>query len=407
MSTRRALTLPNPTSSHRSEATPAARTLTGSRAYPEFPSLWPHMLLRKGDAMDQFPFCAPGVQYFYFARIAVWRAAQHFGLEGREVLVPAYHHGVEIGALVAAGVRPVFYPVGPKWEVCPEDVARLVTKRTGAIYLTHFAGFPGPVEALRGVAAQHGLPLIEDCALSLFSQDGRVPLGSVGDASIFCLYKTLPVPNGGALVLNNPAAMLDEDGKLDDPSLPTVSGQVLSALLRNLELRGGGAGRTLTQQARRIVRRIVRGAKVERVAVGSDHFDPEHTGIGMSDFSKRVLAAQRPDRIRDVRRRNYRILGEELDGVATPLLTTLPDGVCPLFFPVVVENKVRVVRELRRRGVGAVDFWRHSHPACELGRFPDVARLRATVVELPCHQDLSPRWVREMAGTAREVLRQL
>jgi perosamine synthetase len=405
MSTPKTLTLlaRHPQPSERSDA----RSQPTGRAYPEFPSLWPHMLLRKGDAADHFPFCAPDVRYFYFARIAVWRAAQHFGLEGREVLVPAYHHGVEIEALVAAGVRPVFYSVGPRWQVCPEDVARLVTKQTAALYLTHFAGFPGPVEALRRIATQHGLPLIEDCALSLFSQDGTVPLGSVGDASIFCLYKTLPVPNGGALVLNYPAARPEWDGALENPSLPTVGGQMLSALLRNLELRGGGAGRTLTQRARRIVRRAVKGANVERVAVGSDHFDLEHTGIGMSDLSKRVLAAQRPKHIRDVRRRNYRILAEELEGVAMPLLPTLPIGVCPLFFPVVVENKARAVRELRRRGVGAVDFWRHSHPSCDLGRFPDVARLRATVMELPCHQDLSPRWVREMAGTAREVLRQL
>ena len=46
--------------------------------------------------------------------------------------------------------------------------------------------------------------LVEDCALSLLSEaDGR-PLGSFGDWSVFCLCKTLPLPNGALLVQNGP-----------------------------------------------------------------------------------------------------------------------------------------------------------------------------------------------------------
>ena len=57
---------------------------------------------------------------------------------------------------------------------------------------------------MKQLAEQHGLPLIEDCALSLLSADGDTPLGTTGDVAIFCLYKTLPVPNGGAMVVNGP-----------------------------------------------------------------------------------------------------------------------------------------------------------------------------------------------------------
>ena len=39
-------------------------------------------------------------------------------------------------------------------------------------------------------------------ALSLLSEPDGEPLGSFGDWSIFCLYKTLPVPNGALLVQN-------------------------------------------------------------------------------------------------------------------------------------------------------------------------------------------------------------
>jgi dTDP-4-amino-4,6-dideoxygalactose transaminase len=359
------------------------------------------MAWARGDAHEHFPFNAPDLHFYYFARIAVWLSARIFALQGKEVLVPAYHHGVEIEALIAAGATPVFYAVGPRGEVCLEDVARRIGPRTGALYLTHFAGFPGPAGEMRAVADAHGLPLIEDCALALFSRDGERPLGTTGDANIFCLYKTLPVPNGGALVLNWGQA---QEHITRAPSLATTTGQTLSALLQNLELRGGRLGRLAKATVQRAGRRAVRASGFERVATGSDHFDSDHVSIGMSALSRRIIASQDVRRIVRARKRNYLLLRDELAGVVEPLLPGLPRGVCPLFYPVVVPNKERLVRELRARGVGAVNFWRHSHTACDLRAFPDVARLRATVMELPCHQDITPRKVREMASVVRDVV---
>src|SRR5207302_1991219 len=69
------------------------------------------------------------------------------------------------------------------------------------LYLTHFVGFAQPVAEARHLCDQLGVKLIEDCALALFSRapDG-LPLGARGDAAIFCLYKTLPLPHGGLLL---------------------------------------------------------------------------------------------------------------------------------------------------------------------------------------------------------------
>src|SRR5258706_13697702 len=45
--------------------------------------------------------------------------------------------------------------------------------------------------------------LVEDCALSLLSETAYGgALGSFGQWSVFCLYKTLPLPNGALLVQN-------------------------------------------------------------------------------------------------------------------------------------------------------------------------------------------------------------
>src|SRR5262249_1553714 len=99
------------------------------RFVPANPTLWPEMLLGRGGVDGMYPSSASRVRYFYFARNAIWTLAREVGLDrsergGGEVLVPAYHHGVEVEALVDAGTRPVFYRVGRAWDVDVEDVAR-------------------------------------------------------------------------------------------------------------------------------------------------------------------------------------------------------------------------------------------------------------------------------------------
>jgi len=150
---------------------------------PSQPTLWPHMLWAAPRPGRWPPFSSANVHWYYFARNAVWTAARLFRLQRREVLVPAYHHGVEIEALVDAGAKPRFYRVGSSWNVDVADVARKINDETGAIYLTHYAGFPGPTDELRKLADERGIPLIEDCALSLLSSDGMRPPPPVTRAS--------------------------------------------------------------------------------------------------------------------------------------------------------------------------------------------------------------------------------
>ena len=74
-----------------------------------------------------------------------------------------------------------------------DEIRDMITDQTKAIYLIHYLGFPGPVEELLELCKERNIYLIEDCALSLFSCVSDKPLGSYGHASIFSLYKSLPV----------------------------------------------------------------------------------------------------------------------------------------------------------------------------------------------------------------------
>jgi dTDP-4-amino-4,6-dideoxygalactose transaminase len=369
---------------------------------PALPTLWPGMLFGRHEPSGFLPFSAPNVRWFYFARNAIWTTVKMLGLDKGEVLMPAYHHGVEVEAVADAGATPRFYRVGSRWDVDLEDVERRIGPRTKALYLIHYAGFPSPVEEMRKLADAHGLPLIEDCALSLLSADGAVPLGTTGDIGIFCLYKTLPLPHGGALTVNGPRQY-----SLPEPPAPPFTStfsHTVSALLQNLELRGGSFGRGLRRFLRSLGRGAVKAADIERVATGTRHFDRRHVDLGMSPFAKRVAHAQDLEAIVEKRRRNYFFLLGRLRDMSPPLFNQLPAGVCPLFYPLVVEDKAEVLARLHARGIEAIDFWRHFHPACDASAFPEVAQLRRSIVEIPCHQDLSPEVMAEVASVVRGAL---
>src|SRR5436190_4908479 len=223
-----------------------------TRTVPAMQTAWPHMLFPRPAATAPlvFPFDQTGLRYRYFARNAVWDAVQLLGLKGKKVLLPAYHHGVELETLLAAGVQPVFFRVDAQMRADFED-ARARSAGVAALYVIHYAGFPQDMGAARQLATELGVPLLEDCALALLSSDGDQPLGSFGDVSVFCLYKTLPVPNGGALLARGEfrkrLRMLDP---VEPPSFPSTASHLAGSMLSNLELRAGPAGRRIREVVR-------------------------------------------------------------------------------------------------------------------------------------------------------------
>ncbi len=369
---------------------------------PAFPTIGPEVLLRRRQSETRHPFSAPGARYFFFARNAIWHTAKMLGLDRGEVLVPSYHHGVEIEALIDAGAQVKFYRIGERFDVDLQDVERKISPRTTALYITHFAGFPGPVREMKKLAEKYSLPLIEDCALSLFSMDGEVPLGITGDAAIFCLYKLLPVPNGGALVFNGPDRC--NMAELPPPSASTTFSLMSSSLLRNMALRGGKPGRMLRQLALGLGKSTMRASNITHVSTDSQHFNRGDVNLGISWITKQIVLTQNAREIVEKRRRNYLFLLDHLRGVSAPLFESLPAGNVPLFYPLLVADNRVTVERLLARGIEAVNFWRDFHPACDAREFPEVAKLRSSIVEIPCHQDLTLETMAKIVNVVRDEL---
>lgn len=89
--------------------------------------------------------------------------------------------------------------------VDPDSVAQHVTDETRAIVVVHYAGFACRLDEILAVAAERGIPVVEDCAHAVFSTHNGATLGLHGAAGCFSFYsnKNATCGEGGAIVTND------------------------------------------------------------------------------------------------------------------------------------------------------------------------------------------------------------
>lgn len=374
---------------------------------PAWPGLSPGQFFQPPSTKEPpFPLKASNRTYFYRARNAIYhlfRALQY--QNGETVLVPAYHSGNEVWAIRAAGASTRFYSIHRNLEPDLDELARLAkSENARALFVIHFLGWPQPMKELTAFCRERGMILIEDCALSLLSQPGGQPLGTWGDYAIFCLYKTLAVPNGGLLVQNRD--VLPDLGGLELKScgLASVAGRTAELMLEWMRSRSDRAGAVL-MGLKRVVGRILSALRLERLPVGDIGFDPASVNVGMSSLCRGLLKCCDYEEIRRRRRSNFLYLLGRLAGKVPVLREELGGGVCPLFFPLLVPDKRSTARALWERGITAVEFWNSGDPEATRDAFPEAHFLRDHVLELPIHQDITPSQLEYMADQVLSLKR--
>ncbi len=125
---------------------------------------------------------------------------------GDEVIVPGYMFVASIGAVIASGATPVLAEIDESLTLDPADVRERLTARTRAIMAVHMLGAPSDMTALRAVADEHGLALLEDAAQATGGTYRGEPLGTLGAAGAFSLnpFKVVTGLDGGFLLTRDP-----------------------------------------------------------------------------------------------------------------------------------------------------------------------------------------------------------
>jgi len=129
---------------------------------------------------------------------------------GDEVIVPTLTYVASVNAVTYTGGIPVFADSLPNtWQVDPQDVLRRITPRTKAIMAVHVYGHACDMDALRAIAREHRLFLIEDCAEAIGSLYKGRHVGTQSDIATFSFFgnKTMTTGEGGMVVSNDPTLM--------------------------------------------------------------------------------------------------------------------------------------------------------------------------------------------------------
>lgn len=126
--------------------------------------------------------------------------------DGDEVIVPSFTFVSTINAFVLRGAKAVFADIRPDTLNLDESrLEALITPKTRAIVVVHYAGVGCEMDAIMEIANRHGIPVIEDNAHALFGRYKGKDLGTFGvmAAQSFHETKNFTSGEGGALIIND------------------------------------------------------------------------------------------------------------------------------------------------------------------------------------------------------------
>ena len=127
---------------------------------------------------------------------------------GNEVIVPAFTFVSTVNAFVLRGARPVFADIRPDTLNLDERrLESLITPRTRAILVVHYAGVGCEMDTILDVARRAGVPVVEDNAHGLFGRYRGRQLGTMGSLATLSFHETknFVCGEGGALVITDPS----------------------------------------------------------------------------------------------------------------------------------------------------------------------------------------------------------
>lgn len=125
---------------------------------------------------------------------------------GDEVIMPSFTFMSTANAFLIRGAKVVFTDTLPNIpNIDPEAIESLITSRTKAIVVVHYAGIACDMDRIKAIAVKYNLCLIEDAAHAIDSTYKGKPLGSIGNFGTFSFHETKNITSGegGLLIIND------------------------------------------------------------------------------------------------------------------------------------------------------------------------------------------------------------
>lgn len=275
-------------------------------------------------------------------------------------------------AISLAGAQVRLCDVRPDTHLMdPAALARAITPRTRAVIPVHLFGQPCDMPAIRRIADEHGLFVIEDAAQAHGAECMGRPVGSLGHAACFSFY---PGKNLGAY--GDAGAVVSDDADL-------------IARIRCL----GNHGRAgHTEHAMAGTNSRLDGLQAAVLRVKLPH-------LRAWNAARRAAAAR------------YDALFADVEEVVPVAQAPGVVGVYHLYV-VQVPDRDGLLAHLRSRGIGCGLHYRrpihlteaYAHLEIPPGTFPVAEALMARIISLPLYPEITPSQQEEVVDAVREFV---
>lgn len=308
-----------------------------------------------------------------------WLALRALGIgPGDEVIVSTCGWHQVQHAVTLTGAKVVFADID-YWSGCldPTRARAQVTPATKAIIAGNTNGHPAAWDALRALADEHGLALLEDSTEAIGSRYRGRPVGSFGDVAVFDFSQAAPLNTG-------------EGGMLvtDDPTL--------AAELRYLRSRSWGDRRSVSV-----------GARVPLQASVSE----ATAALGIAQLSRldEILARRKAVEA------NYLEQMRSFEGIKPPYVAPGVDEVHWMLYLVHLGKRftasamAEIVEDLGTECIESVMYCQPLHQqhhyrqlGWQRGQLPLAERIADRALCLPLHAGLEPAHVEFIVKTLKD-----
>ena len=190
---------------------------------------------------------------------------------GDEVITTPNTFIATVGAIVAAGARPVFVDCTEEYVIDPDLIESATTSHTKALIPVHFAGVPADMDRIMPIAHRHGLPVIEDsCQAIQGALNGKMHrhLGLTGAFSLHPL-KNLNVWGDSGIIITDSEPMRDRLRLLRNHGLQNRDEVVIFGYNSRLDTVQAAVGNQLIQEIDWITATRIKWANKLDQALGS------------------------------------------------------------------------------------------------------------------------------------------
>ena len=322
-------------------------------------------------------------------------AALHLALacmdlrQGDEVILPSLTFVATANAVLYVGGIPIFADIvsTDDLNISPEEIEKKVSKRTKAIVVMHYGGYPCDMESILAIAKQHRLHVIEDAAHAPGSEYHGEKCGTLGVMGCFSFFSNKNLVTGeGGMVFTRNQAFAERVRTMRSHGMRALSWDKYRGHLSTYDIGDLGYNYRTTEI---------------------------QSALGLVQLKKLDRNNQKRRKLVEAYRRELR----ETEGISIPFLKY---GTGPSYhlFPVLISPSIqrdKVMDELRGHGIQTSIHYPPVHLfslyrrqfGYKKGMLPKTEEVSRREVTLPLHPGMEREDVKWIVGKLNDVIRKM